>query len=384
MLLLPRFPIARTAILASLLILCTAFVCAQDSPVYGRTRALDEARSQAERQAEQTVSLSAEKLIVLLQKETGLLLEVKKLLVRKAFEQGRILEPRDLTDEALFRLLREDENIRVLATQEVSKRLYIRALPTREERQRESAMSRGALTTRQEESSTPETQAKTRSTSQEDRYWSDQERRRPANPHLEPPPNNPQPSYSPEAPEGSPRRQPEPEVDSRRAVEQAQMQDSEDYDGMPSDSGSIGSMERIQPEDLPGLMRARSEQQMPSGLGGSMSQPITPDARRLPAYPSQTQPGGESLGGRTEFSQDQNPLVQRASVDTRRDRMSWPTLTRADRALLRHRVNPYADVPSLYDLYSQYGRRSPELVRFGDDVFRTCTAKFAPVPLVLA
>jgi protein involved in polysaccharide export with SLBB domain len=383
MLLLPRFPIARTAILASLLILCTAFVCAQDSPVYGRTRALDEARSQAERQAEQTVSLSAEKLIVLLQKETGLLLEVKKLLVRKAFEQGRILEPRDLTDEALFRLLREDENIRVLATQEVSKRLYIRALPTREERQRESAMSRGALTTRQEESSTPETQAKTRSTSQEDRYWSDQERRRPANPQLVQPPNNPQPSYSPEAPEGSPRRQPEPEVDSRRAVEQAQMQDSEDYDGMPSDSGSIGSMERIQPEDLPGLMRARSEQQMPSGLGGSMSQPITPDARRLPAYPSQTQPGGGSLGGRTEFSQDQNSLGQRASVDTRRDRMSWPTLPRADRALLRHRVNPYADVPSLYDLYSQYGRRSPELVRFGDDVFRNGTGNFDQLPMDL-
>jgi len=383
MLLLPRFPIARAAILAALLILCTAFVCAQDSPVYGRTRALDESRSQAERQAEQTVSLSPEKLIVLLQKEAGLLLEVKKLLARKAFEQGRILEPRDLTDEALFRLLREDENIRVLATQEVSKRLYIRALPTREERQRESAMSRGALTTRQEESSTPETQAKTRSTSQEDRYWSDQERRRPANPQLVQPPYNPQPSYGPQAPDGSPRRQPEPEVDSRRAVEQAQMQDSEDYDGMPSDSGSIGSMERIQPEDLPGLIRARSEQQMPSGLGGSRSQPITPDARQLPAYPSQTQPGGESLGGRTEFSQDQNSLGQRASVDTRRDRMSWPTLPRADRALLRHRVNPYADVPSLYDLYSQYGRRSPELVRFGDDVFRNGTGNFDQLPMDL-
>jgi protein involved in polysaccharide export with SLBB domain len=383
MFLLPRFPIARAVILASLLVLCT-LVSAQDSPVYGRTRALDESRSQAERQAEQTVSLSAEKLIVLLQKETGLLLEVKKLLVRKAFEQGRILEPRDLTDEALFRLLREDENIRVLATQEVSKRLYIRALPTREERQRESEMSRGSLTTRQqEESSTPETQTKARSTSQEDRYWSDQERRRSVNPEPVQPPYNPQPSYSPQAPEGSPRTQPEPEVDSRRAVEQAQMQDSEDYDGMPSDSGSIGSMQRIQPEDLPGLIRARSEQQIPSGLGGSMSQPSTPDPKRLPAYPSQTQPGGDSLGGRAEFPQEQNSPGQRASLDTRRDRMLWPTLPRADRALLRHRVNPYADVPSLYDLYSQYGRRSPELVRFGDDVFRNGTGNFDQLPMDL-
>src|SRR5208282_943348 len=174
----PKFPNATAALLASFLVLCSVLMSAQDLPVYGRTRALDESRSQAERQAEQTVSLSAEKLITLLQKETGLLLEVKKLLVRKAFEQGRILESKDLTDEALFRLLREDENIRVLATQEVSKRLYIQALPTREERQRGSVVSGYSRSTKEEESSTQGTPDKTRNTSQEDRYWSDQERRR--------------------------------------------------------------------------------------------------------------------------------------------------------------------------------------------------------------
>jgi hypothetical protein len=135
-----KFSRTRAIILVFFLLLSTALVSAQDAPVYGRTRSLAESRSQAERQAEQTVSLSADKLILLLQKETGLLLEVKKLLVRKAFEQGRILEPEDLTDEALFRLLRDDETIRVLATQEVSKRLYIRALPTKDERQRELAL----------------------------------------------------------------------------------------------------------------------------------------------------------------------------------------------------------------------------------------------------
>src|SRR3984885_5776068 len=174
-----RFPSAGAAILASLLTLCTAVMSAQDSSVYGRTRALDQSHSQAERQAEQTVSLSAEKLITLLQKETGLLLEVKKLLVRKAFEQGRILESADLTDEALFRLLREDENIRVLATQEVSKRLYIRALPTGEERRRESAMRVRSIPAQEGESPAPASTDKTRNPSQEERYWSDQERRIP-------------------------------------------------------------------------------------------------------------------------------------------------------------------------------------------------------------
>jgi len=380
-----RFPSARAVSLACFLALCAALAAAQDSPVYGRTRALDESRSQGERQAEQTVSLSAEKLITLFQKETGLLLEVKKLLVRKAFEQGRILESRDLTDEALFRLLREDENIRVLATQEVSKRLYIRALPTRDERQRESAMRGRSITTKQEESSAPANPDKTRNTSQEERYWSDQDRRIPVSPQPTQPPYNPQynPQYSPQAPEGSPGTQPQPEFDSRRAVEQAQMQDSDDFDGMPTASGSMGSMERISPEDLPELIRARSEQQVAPGLGSSMSQPTTPDSSRLPSYPSVTQPGGESQGGRTAGAQDQNSLSQRASLDTRRDRMSLPPLPRDDHAPLRHRVNPYADVPSLYDLYSQYGRRSPTLVRFGDDVFRNGTGNFDQLPMDL-
>jgi protein involved in polysaccharide export with SLBB domain len=361
-----RFPSARAAILASFLVLCTALAAAQDSPAYGRTRALDESRSQAQQQAEQTVSLSAEKLIALFQKETGLLLEVKKFLVRKAFEQGRILEPRDLTDEALFRLLREDETIRVLATQEVLKRRYIRALPTPEERQRQSTASGDSLSTREVESSASGTPAKTRSASQEEHYWSDQERRR---------------ELSPQAPEVSPQTQPEqPEIDSQRLVERAQMQDSDDFSSMPPEPGS---MERIRPEDLSQLIRARSEQRITPGRGVSTSPLTMPDTSRLPASPSLAQPGGDLLGGGTEIPQDQNSTGQRVSLDASHDRMSAPTLPRFEHALLRHRGNPYADVPSLYDLYSQYGRRSPELVRFGDDVFRNGTGNFDQLPMDL-
>src|SRR3984957_3748767 len=263
--LLNRSRIATTAVLISLLSLSVAIASAQDSPVYGRTRALDESRSQAEQQAEQTVSLSADKLVSLLQKETGLLLEVKKLLVRKAFEQGRILEPKDLTDDALFRLLRVDEDIRVLATQELLKRGYIRALPTSEEGQRDVVRTKEGAT------STPGTPAKPRATSQEEQYWDVHEQRKTLTPQLAQPPDD---SSSPES---APRSQPHPEPDSRRTVQQAQMQDSDELDSMPMGGGSIGadsiggadSMERIRPEDLPALIRARSEQRLSPGSGES-------------------------------------------------------------------------------------------------------------------
>ena len=48
-------------------------------------------------------------------------------LVRKAYEQGRVLDPEELTDEALFRLITRDQNIRVLITREIEDRDYIHA-----------------------------------------------------------------------------------------------------------------------------------------------------------------------------------------------------------------------------------------------------------------
>jgi protein involved in polysaccharide export with SLBB domain len=51
--------------------------------------------------------------------------------------------------------------------------------------------------------------------------------------------------------------------------------------------------------------------------------------------------------------------------------------------MLRHRPNPYADVPSLYDLYAQYSKRSPKLQRFGEDVFLNGTGNLDELPMDL-
>src|ERR1700674_3148727 len=106
---------------------CSAAAWSQQSSASNRSTAIDQASSRAEQEAEQLVSLSADKIVSILQVEPGLLLQVKKTLVRKAFEQGRVLDPNDLTDDALFRLIREDQNVRVIATREIEDRSYIRA-----------------------------------------------------------------------------------------------------------------------------------------------------------------------------------------------------------------------------------------------------------------
>src|SRR5437763_1763947 len=104
-----------------------------------RTRALDQADSSAEKEAERLVSLPAERIVLLLEQEPGLFLEVKKMLVRNAYAQGRVLATDELTDEAIFSLVRDDEETRAEITQQIVERGYVRAKPTNEELARQLA-----------------------------------------------------------------------------------------------------------------------------------------------------------------------------------------------------------------------------------------------------
>src|SRR5580658_10802567 len=121
------------AVLLCIGMVFSATAWSQQPAPYSRSTAIDQANSRAEHEAEQMVSLSADRILFILRDEPGLLLQIKKALVRKAFEQGRILNPDDLTDDALFSLIRHDDNIRVIATHEIVDRSYIKAKPTREE-----------------------------------------------------------------------------------------------------------------------------------------------------------------------------------------------------------------------------------------------------------
>ena len=129
-----RYSTNRAIASLCLVLGCSPLLWSQQQRLsYTPSTAIDQEKSRAEQEAEQLVSLSADKITQILQNEPGLLLQVKKALVRKAFEQGRILDPNDLTDDAVFRLLRDDQNVRVIATREIEDRSYIRAKPTREE-----------------------------------------------------------------------------------------------------------------------------------------------------------------------------------------------------------------------------------------------------------
>ena len=172
------FPIFRRSI--SLILLGTQlfppFAWSQQPATYSRSTAIDQANSRAEREAEQMVSFSADRILPLLRQEPGLLLQVKKAVVRKAFERGQILNPNDLSDDALFDLIRKDDNVRIIATHEIVDRGYIKAKPRREELARDLPCRQPASTGT--EGKQPDQSSLTNSKrppSQEELYWAKHE-----------------------------------------------------------------------------------------------------------------------------------------------------------------------------------------------------------------
>jgi protein involved in polysaccharide export with SLBB domain len=376
-----------TALLPLVLIILVGPVarCQQSNPTSddrktfsSRTRALDEADSRAEKEAERLVSLSPERIILLLQQEPGLSLEVKKMLVRRAYAQGRVLSANELTDDAIFRLVREDEETRALITKQIVDRGYVRAKPTREELARQFNEQEKLAATRPRDLN-----------SRDEETGSDQTDYAP-----QPLPggtrNNP---YQPNTPfQNSPQSTPQTPIqtDQTRTLLQANANGEDSVPtGLPFDAVTGGDQQQLTPEQV---------QQLVTAYGGQASTGGQPDVNRLAAAlgnGTQGMAGATSQNRGVQLPQSQEEAYARtqAALQTQQLTASYAvpeqrrsyTRNRApsDQPRLVRRANPYADVPSLYDLYSQYSRSSGPLKRFGLDIFVNGTGNFDQLPMDL-
>lgn len=355
-----------------------------------QVRVLGQADARGEEQ-ELKISLSAATISEILRREPGLLLEVKRVLVRKAYEQGRLLDPADLTDDALYQLLREDDNIRILATQEIEKREYVRAKPTRHEIEKEKIRRLHAEDTAKISGTTPVAE------SEEQKYWAEHDqtaapqKARPTrsdgteesafakdgfsnqgyeedessqpSPSAAPPLLSPLPPVSPYFPDRS----------RQQGLAGLEPQNRESYDTAPHEADSLP---RIGPEAVPGLLSASLDE---SGGFGS-----TPDSNAglLQAYPSSERSRAKEARSLPDsYLADSRFHSSMSHLDTRTQRQ--PSSPADEEGGVIRRVNPYAGVPSLYDLYARISRHSPVLARFGEDIFRSGTGNFDELPMDL-
>lgn len=342
-----------------------------------RTKAIDQADSRAEKEAERLVSMPPEKIVLMLQEEPGLFLEVKKLLVRRAFSQGQVLDPKDLADEAVFRLVRDDEEIRALVTQQILDRGYIRAKPTREELLKEAEEQQRIQQKAAAQSYSypfPENGSGTRAPGG---FGSTQ-------------PNGPQNGmqYSPNGTQqqGPNFSQPQNQIntDQRRTLLQASTDTGGDTTGLPFEAVAGGSTTpQMSSDQMQQLLSAYKNGQLPSGLAGQV------DVGKL----TSSLGGNAGQASTSPQSQEQAYMQQNELMQPNRMPTSLPSQSDLtprhyqdhfqDQPRLMHRANPYADIPSLYDLYSQYSRRTGPLRRFGLDIFENGTGNFDQLPMDL-
>ena len=71
------------------------------------------------------VAASADQILEVLNKEAGLMVELKRLLAQEAGISGQILEESDLTDVAVAERLRSDLHVRVMATRLLQRYGYL-------------------------------------------------------------------------------------------------------------------------------------------------------------------------------------------------------------------------------------------------------------------
>jgi len=401
------------------------------------------------------VSLSADQIVSVLTDEPGLMLEVKKALVRKAFEQGRMVDRNDLTDDAVYRMIREDEDVRIIATKEIEDRGYIKAKPTRDEIAKNlpcrAPMTPDVLKLQQQNSTDATTAAQSapghkQTLSQEQLYWAEHEndldcyltqylpfgtaqslypvttsngQTPPQQQQAYPSSQYPQ-QYPPNtSPLQNPGRYPQqqypqqqyppsqygpqqPYTPSQPQLNFTQLQEPpQGYFGM---EGEENEMLDIQPGELSSLVSASqaggfqtsgggmgsmsggglSGMSLPSSLGSSGlgSMGSTGSMSPMSSLGTMGSPFGmQGLSGSSMFGTSGFPTQGSLENQTYPGLQQYPPPRVPDQPRLYHRPNPYADIPSLYDLYAQYPRHSHMLERFGDDVFVYGSGNLAELPM---
>ncbi len=298
------------------------------------------------------VAASAAQISDVLRKDAGLMVELKGWVAKEATERGQILEDSDLTDLAIFKRLENDLEFRSVATRLVQRYGYL--LP-KFNPESDAAKEREILLQER-------TKRLARAEAEEE-----EEARRRRQEELN--------RASAQLDDRRPPRQQQPESIRQRGTEIAPALREEgglrpavprerSTDNLQSATSSI-----LTPSLLSTMLGSGRQDANSSMLGG-LSQMGNPTAlletERLARGLDQ-----ESASEEFSSNRDRHILMSRGTGTdlTRSTRDVGPP--RDERELhLVGRPNPYADIPSLYDLYLQAPQRPTRLERFGLEVFR--------------
>ena len=301
------------------------------------------------------VAATTEQILEVVNRDTGLMVELKRAIALDAGESGQILEESDLSDSAVAERLREDLRTRVLATRLLRKYGYL--LPklnpesdlAQEQRlvfqERAQELARAAERNYQPREHTPAEQFANCSAPQSDC----------------------------ELPERSLQRmRTSSKGDIGEALPAIQTPEQTERPVQSTRPGTLrteapetGSFETVLATSTQGYSGGASS------LGNQRSSGRTQERASSPALN-----GNEGMGNPNPASDAALNSSAARSTSHDYERRYAPregvdgSLANVEPVRMVHRPNPYADAPSLYDLYVQASAPTQRTERFGADIFR--------------
>lgn len=330
-------------------------------------------------------------------KDTGLLVELKRLAIKEATDNGQIVEDASLTDQAIFDRLEHDVRFRSLATRLVQRYGYL--LPTFNPdselgKQRDLLLkerARHQLQVEAQEDAEMEAVARKQATSEtaENCENGDQGCPEPS-PRKAPKPNGASGGRQepPEDQGGSTILPPMPALSS--PVLRAQ--GGGGTAGTPTSDSifGIGQGSATGTQQLSALRGAGGGGGVGSQTGDDSDNRASRLAQMMAASQGTGMPGGDlglslESGGMSSVDQGRNPLDS-VHTEKRPSHAKEPGRNNPydfSPVSMVHRPTPYADIPSLYDMYVQASAKQGPVQRFGLDVFRNDNSDLGEFPIDL-
>ncbi|MGC1414786.1 MAG: SLBB domain-containing protein [Candidatus Acidiferrum sp.] len=324
------------------------------------------------------VAASATDIRGVLSLNQGLMVELKRWIAKEATDNGQVVEDSKLTDQAIFERLERDIVFRSVATRLLQRYGYLMPTPNPDSdfaKEKQLVLQERARRLVQIEAQEDADSLKPQRSDQDLERTTTCDPRRDENCSQQSPADRRQNTRTPggmNPPPTNPQTLPEQEPSqSPSRILRA--------DGIPQDANPLNgaSVDSVSPDlqltsgsIMPNSNPLANSQGMGQGAldGVSAGRNLPPNLTDLSANPgiaptrSATAPRSPTRslwGGTNENEEDITPVR------------------------MVHRANPYADIPSLYDMYVQASSRQRPIERFGLDVFRNTTNDPRAIPMDL-
>jgi protein involved in polysaccharide export with SLBB domain len=321
------------------------------------------------------VAASATQIRTVLIKDEGLLVELKRWLAKEATDNGQIVEDSKLADQAIFERLERDVAFRSVATRLLQRYGYL--MPTPNPDSDYAKEKQLVLQERARRLVQIEAQEDTESLKPQ-RNDRDIERTATCDPRGD----EDCPQQTPAGRQNTrvPNRASGPGTNPQAAPEQLPSQSPSRIlraDGLPQD---VDPLNGSSPDGLPSTF------QLTSGSAKRDTNPLA-GSQSLGQGAIDNLPSGQNLPSMPVDRRNTTDLAP-GNIGTQRTsgaRTPWAGTNEEDLAPVRmvHRANPFADIPSLYDMYVQTSARQRPIERFGMDVFRNTSNDPLAIPMDL-